>query len=66
MRAINVRKSDTIVLYDKIGMYSAPRAHWLLTTFGIENVLILNGSFSKWTLEGKPTEDGEHPSAWQA
>ena len=48
MKSVGVRKSDLIVVYDKIGMVSAPRAFWLLKTFGIENVKILNGVFPKW------------------
>ena len=48
MRKINVKKSDLIVVYDKIGMISAPRAHWLLKAFGAPNVRILNGVFNKW------------------
>ena len=65
MRAINVRRSDIIVVYDKIGMLSAPRAFWLLKTFGVTNVLLLNGSYSKWQIEGKPTQSGDVPDAWK-
>jgi thiosulfate/3-mercaptopyruvate sulfurtransferase len=35
MKAVNVRKSDYIVVYDKIGKVSAPRAYWILKTFGL-------------------------------
>jgi thiosulfate/3-mercaptopyruvate sulfurtransferase len=48
MQLLNVRKNDIVVVYDKIGKVSAPRAFWMLKTFGIENVAILNGSFTKW------------------
>jgi thiosulfate/3-mercaptopyruvate sulfurtransferase len=65
MRVVNVRKSDTVVVYDKIGMVSAPRAYWLLKTFGIKNVLILDGVFGKWQTEGRAIETGESESAWK-
>jgi thiosulfate/3-mercaptopyruvate sulfurtransferase len=45
MKAINVRKNDYIVVYDKISKVSAPRAYWILKTFGLQNVAILNGTF---------------------
>jgi len=48
MKAVGVRKSDIVVVYDKIGMISAPRAFWLFKTFGLENVFLLNGVFNKW------------------
>lgn len=54
MKLLNVRKNDIIVVYDKIGKVSAPRAFWMLKTFGIDNVAILNGSFTKWLAENRP------------
>ena len=65
MKAINVRKNDYIVVYDKIGKVSAPRAYWILKTFGLQNVAILNGTFSKWVAEGRKTEDGDVEKAWK-
>lgn len=65
MKLINVRKSDIIVVYDKIGKVSAPRAFWMLKTFGMQNVAILNGSFNKWVSEGRAVEDGDIDRAWK-
>jgi thiosulfate/3-mercaptopyruvate sulfurtransferase len=65
MKEVNVRKSDLIVVYDKIGKVSAPRAYWMLKTFGIENVAILNCSFNKWVAENRPIEDGDIEKAWK-
>ena len=65
MKAINVRKSDFIVVYDKIGKVSSPRAYWILKTFGIKNIAILNGSFTKWVAENRPVEDGDSEKAWK-
>lgn len=65
MKTINVRKNDIVVVYDKIGMVSAPRAFWLLKTFGLPNVMILNGSFHKWQAENRAIEEGDTESAWK-
>ena len=48
MKEMDVRKSDFIVVYDKYRMISAPRAFWMLKTFGASNVYLLNGTFAKW------------------
>jgi thiosulfate/3-mercaptopyruvate sulfurtransferase len=65
MKDIDVRKHDKIVVYDKIGMVSAPRAFWLLKTFGLHNVRVLNGAFPKWDREQRAIESGETPQAWK-
>jgi len=58
MKELDIRSTDTIVIYDKTGMTNAPRALWMFKNFGID-VAILNGTFSKWLAEGKPTEEGD-------
>ena len=65
MKALNVRKNDIVVVYDKIGMVSAPRAFWLLKTFGLKNVMILNGSLLKWQSETRAIEEGDVENAWK-
>ena len=65
MKAVGVRKSDIVVVYDKIGMISAPRAFWLFKTFGLENVFLLNGVFNKWQAEGRAIESGDAEPAWK-
>ena len=65
MRKLNIRKSDLIVVYDKIGVISAPRAFWLMKTFGAPNVRILNGVFNKWQAEQRQIESGDVDTAWR-
>ena len=65
MKMLDIRIKDTIVCYDKIGMISAPRAYYMFKTFGAQNVHILNGSFSKWKQESRPTESGDSEAAWR-
>ena len=64
MKRLDVRKSDIVVVYDKVGMLSSPRAVWLLKTFGMPNVLLLNGTFSKWDAEKRPTTENDSECAW--
>ena len=64
MRKVNVRKNDIVVVYDKVGMLSSPRAFWLLKLFGMPNVMLLNGTFSKWDSENRSSMQGDSSCAW--
>jgi thiosulfate/3-mercaptopyruvate sulfurtransferase len=57
--ALGISESDTIVVYDGVGLYSAPRVWWTFRIFGARNVYILDGGFPAWKAEGRPTEQGE-------
>jgi thiosulfate/3-mercaptopyruvate sulfurtransferase len=57
--ALGISEKDTIVVYDGVGLYSAPRVWWTFRIFGAENVYILDGGFPAWKAEGRPTEQGE-------
>src|SRR5262249_19778705 len=56
--ALGIRDSDTIVVYDGMGLFSAPRVWWTFRLFGAEQVFILAGGFPKWKAEGRPIESG--------
>jgi len=53
---LGLKKTSTIVLYDNQGIYSAPRAWWILKSFGFDHVYILNGGLPKWMQEGRATD----------
>jgi thiosulfate/3-mercaptopyruvate sulfurtransferase len=59
MGALGITDSDTIVVYDGSGLYSAPRVWWTFRVFGAKNVFILDGGLPAWTADGRPTEAGE-------
>lgn len=46
-------------------MLTAPRTHWMFKTYGVKDVFILDGTFSKWQSEGLPIESGESESAFR-
>jgi thiosulfate/3-mercaptopyruvate sulfurtransferase len=59
MSALGIGNDMTIVIYEQEGLFSAPRAWWMLRTFGARNVHILNGDLNAWIAAGLPTESGE-------
>lgn len=59
MRALGIGDGQTIVVYDGLGLYSAPRVWWTFRIFGARDVFILDGGFPKWKAEGRPIELGE-------
>lgn len=59
MRALGVRRDAPVVVYDSVGVFSAPRAWWTLRTFGHRSVAILNGGLPRCAAEGLPVLEGE-------
>ena len=52
--ALGIADTDTIVVYDGAGLYSAPRVWWTFRLFGADKVFILDGGLPKWRQEGRP------------
>ena len=61
--ALGIADTDTIVVYDGIGLFSGPRVWWMLRTFGARDVRVLDGGLPAWTAAGLPTEAGHAPPA---
>jgi thiosulfate/3-mercaptopyruvate sulfurtransferase len=57
--ALGISENDTIVVYDGVGLYSAPRVWWSFLIFGAKNAFILDGGFPAWKAEGRSVEAGE-------
>jgi thiosulfate/3-mercaptopyruvate sulfurtransferase len=57
--ALGIAETDTIVVYDATGLYSAPRVWWSFRIFGAKNAFVLDGGFPTWKAEGRPSEAGE-------
>jgi thiosulfate/3-mercaptopyruvate sulfurtransferase len=56
--ALGIAETDTIVVYDGIGLGGSPRVWWTFRAFGAKNVFILDGGLLKWKAEGRPLEAG--------
>jgi thiosulfate/3-mercaptopyruvate sulfurtransferase len=59
MRELGIGDGQTVVVYDGIGLFSAPRVWWMFRVFGVREVLILDGGMPKWKAEGRPIDFGE-------
>lgn len=59
MQALGLGDGSRIVVYDNSPLRSAARVWWMLSLFGAHQVAILDGGFSKWQSEGRPTESGK-------
>ncbi|MFF5165853.1 sulfurtransferase [[Kitasatospora] papulosa] len=57
MRALGVNSTDTVVVYDTAGIYSSPRAWWMLRAMGFDRAAVLDGGLPAWEAAGHPVED---------
>ncbi|GAA5315102.1 MAG: sulfurtransferase [Candidatus Pelagadaptatus aseana] len=54
-QSLGLSQNSQIIIYDNQGIYSAPRAWWLLQTMGFERVRVLDGGLPKWLSEHRET-----------
>ncbi len=52
--SMGIAETDTIVVYDGLGLFSAPRCRWMFRVMGAEKVFILEGGLDGWKREGRP------------
>ena len=57
--ALGIAETNTIVVYDGLGLFSAPRVWWTFRIFGAQNVFMLKGGMPAWLAEKRKTESGE-------
>lgn len=58
MSALGIGDRMTLVIYEQEGVFSAPRAWWMLRTMGAREVFVLDGGLRAWMEAGYPTEPG--------
>ncbi|MGW4510011.1 sulfurtransferase [Streptomyces sp. NPDC004436] len=56
LRRLGIDDTDTVVVYDGAGLYSAPRAWWMLRATGFDRAAVLDGGLPAWTAAGLPVE----------
>ena len=59
MSALGIDDRQKIVIYDSVGLSSAPRVWWTFKTMGVNEAVILEGGLPKWLSENRPVEGGE-------
>ena len=61
--ALGVSEGDRVVIYDTVGLFSAPRVWWTFRLMGAKNVRVLDGGLPQWLAEERAVESG--PAAAQ-
>lgn len=59
MRELGVSSDKHLVVYDEGNLFSAPRAWWMLKTFGVAQVSILAGGLQGWKEAGFALATGD-------
>lgn len=57
MRAMGIGDGHQVVVYDGMGLFSAPRVWWTFRLMGKTDIAVLDGGLPKWLAEGRPVED---------
>lgn len=55
MQKMGVHQDSAIVVYDRVGIYSSPRAWWMLRGMGHDQVAVLDGGLPAWMAAGNET-----------
>lgn len=55
--ALGIGDDQRIVVYDSLGLSSAPRVWWTFKVMGAADIVILDGGLPKWRAEGRPVDD---------
>jgi thiosulfate/3-mercaptopyruvate sulfurtransferase len=58
VRRLGLEPGSTVVAYDSVGLFSAPRVWWSLRAMGHDQVFVLDGGLKAWIAEGHPVEAG--------
>lgn len=53
---LGIRETDTIVVYDGPGIFTAPRVWWLFRVMGADKVYVMDGGIDGWKRDGRPLE----------
>lgn len=56
VRKLGIGDNHFVVFYDGAGIYSAPRALWMMRAMGHPGATVLDGGFPKWKREGRAIE----------
>lgn len=59
MRRVRFGDGMHAIVYDSVGLFSAPRLWWTMKVFGVEKVSVLAGGLPAWKGEGRPLAKGD-------
>lgn len=52
LRPFGIHQNTLVIVYDNVGLYSAPRAWWMLKAMGVTKVAVLDGGLPQWLAKG--------------
>ena len=52
--ALGISEGDTIIVYDQLGLFTAPRIAWMFRIYGAKDVRILEGGLPGWRADNRP------------
>jgi thiosulfate/3-mercaptopyruvate sulfurtransferase len=61
-RKLGINQNSTLVVFDDLGIFSAPRAWWMFKAMGFDRVAVLNGGLPAWESSGGDVADQYAPS----
>ena len=56
IQRLGINQDSVVVAYDQIGIFSSPRAWWMLRSMGHDQVAVLDGGLPAWIQAGLETE----------
>ena len=56
--ALGIGPGKRVIVYDRVFGQWAARFWWLLRSFGFDDAAVLDGGWTRWTTEGRPTDVG--------
>jgi thiosulfate/3-mercaptopyruvate sulfurtransferase len=59
LSALGISDEMDLIIYEQEGVFSGPRAWWMLKTFGVPNVYVLDGGLRAWREASLPVDSGE-------
>ena len=59
LQSLGLNQDSAVVIYDTMGMFSSPRAWWMLRSMGLRNCALLDGGIVAWQEAGYPLESGD-------
>jgi thiosulfate/3-mercaptopyruvate sulfurtransferase len=65
MQKLGIHKDSAIIVYDRVGVYSSPRAWWMFRAMGHDQVAVLDGGLPAWKKAGWACDSGPQKAAQQ-
>ncbi|MES3008476.1 MAG: 3-mercaptopyruvate sulfurtransferase [Pseudomonadota bacterium] len=59
LRRLGVNSESTVIVYDSVGIFSSPRAWWMLQAMGLRQSAVLDGGLPAWKQAGLPVHGKE-------